>query len=58
VVIAGDPKQLPPTRFFESSVVGSEEEEPETEQELFDQINDNQRTMSWINKNGPGPNGH
>ncbi len=36
VVIAGDPKQLPPTRFFESAVIQSEEEEPETEQELFE----------------------
>lgn len=29
-----------------------------TEQELFDQINDTQRTMSWMNRNSPGPNGH
>jgi hypothetical protein len=36
VVIAGDPKQLPPTRFFESAVAASEDEEVETEQELFE----------------------
>ncbi len=36
VVIAGDPNQLPPTRFFESGVVQSQEDEPETEQELFE----------------------
>src|SRR5689334_16240489 len=36
VVIAGDPQQLPPTRFFESTVQSSEDEEVETEQELFE----------------------
>ena len=36
VVIAGDPKQLPPTRFFESAVVTSEDAEAETDQELFE----------------------
>jgi hypothetical protein len=36
VVIAGDPKQLPPTRFFETAFTQSEQEEPETEQELFE----------------------
>ncbi|HSV15554.1 MAG TPA: AAA domain-containing protein [Tepidisphaeraceae bacterium] len=37
VVIAGDPKQLPPTRFFESAFTQSEEQnEPETEQDLFE----------------------
>lgn len=36
VVIAGDPKQLPPTRFFESTVVRSEEEDPENDQDLFE----------------------
>jgi hypothetical protein len=36
VVIAGDPKQLPPTRFFESALAVSEEEEIETEQQLFE----------------------
>ena len=36
VVIAGDPKQLPPTRFFESAVARSEEEEIETDQQLFE----------------------
>jgi len=36
VVIAGDPKQLPPTRFFEAGVVASEEDEPQTDQELFE----------------------
>ncbi|MFI4853693.1 MAG: AAA domain-containing protein [Phycisphaerales bacterium JB065] len=36
VVIAGDPKQLPPTRFFESAVVASEHREIETDQDLFE----------------------
>jgi hypothetical protein len=36
VVIAGDPKQLPPTRFFESAVASSEEDHVETEQDLFE----------------------
>lgn len=36
VFIAGDPKQLPPTRFFETGLVESLEEEPTTEQELFE----------------------
>ncbi len=36
VVIAGDPKQLPPTRFFESALVASEDEELETDQQLFE----------------------
>ncbi|MFY1828825.1 AAA domain-containing protein [Myxococcus fulvus] len=38
VVIAGDPKQLPPTRFFESAVVQSQQDtEAETEQGLFEE---------------------
>jgi len=37
VVIAGDPKQLPPTRFFESAVASSPEDEVETEQQLFEE---------------------
>jgi len=37
VVIAGDPKQLPPTRFFETAIIISDDEEPETDQELFEQ---------------------
>ena len=36
VVVAGDPKQLPPTRFFESSIAQSEDEEAETDQDLFE----------------------
>jgi hypothetical protein len=36
VVIAGDPKQLPPTRFFESAVAQSQDEEIETDQQLFE----------------------
>lgn len=36
VVIAGDPKQLPPTRFFETAVVTSDNADVETEQELFE----------------------
>ncbi|HZV02938.1 MAG TPA: AAA domain-containing protein, partial [Planctomycetota bacterium] len=38
VVIAGDPKQLPPTRFFESAVVQSTDDaDLETEQGLFEE---------------------
>lgn len=36
VVIAGDPKQLPPTRFFESAITVSENEEIEDQQQLFE----------------------
>lgn len=36
IVIAGDPKQLPPSRFFESAVAASESEEIETDEQLFD----------------------
>jgi hypothetical protein len=36
IVIAGDPKQLPPTRFFESAIAQSDEEEIESEQQLFE----------------------
>jgi hypothetical protein len=36
VVIAGDPKQLPPTRFFESAVAASEDDDIETDQQLFE----------------------
>ena len=37
VVIAGDPRQLPPTRFFESAVAASEDDDAESDQELFEQ---------------------
>ncbi|MBX9787569.1 MAG: DUF4011 domain-containing protein [Pirellulales bacterium] len=37
VVIAGDVKQLPPTRFFESALITSEEAEAETPQDWFEQ---------------------
>ena len=39
VVVAGDPKQLPPTRFFESAATGAEidEDEPVDEQAWFEQ---------------------
>jgi hypothetical protein len=36
IVVAGDPKQLPPTRFFESAVATSEDVDAETDQELFE----------------------
>ncbi len=37
IVIAGDEKQLPPTRFFESAVVdGDDEKEVESSQDLFE----------------------
>jgi len=35
-VIAGDPKQLPPTRFFEAAIASSDDEEVETDQDLFE----------------------
>ena len=37
VVVAGDPKQLPPTRFFEGTLTESELVEAESDQELFEQ---------------------
>ncbi len=37
VVIAGDPQQLPPTRFFESALAQSDEDQAESDQELFEQ---------------------
>jgi hypothetical protein len=37
VVIAGDPKQLPPTRFFEHSLTESDDVAAETAEEVFDQ---------------------
>jgi hypothetical protein len=36
VVIAGDPRQLPPSRFFESAVVSSDDVDAETDQEWFE----------------------
>ena len=36
VVIAGDPKQLPPTRFFESGVAQSDAQELTDDQQLFE----------------------
>src|SRR5439155_6055534 len=36
VVVAGDPRQLPPTRFFESAIATSDDEETDTDQELFE----------------------
>jgi len=36
VVVAGDPKQLPPTRFFESGVVESDNDEIEDVDQLFE----------------------
>ncbi len=35
-VIAGDPKQLPPSRFFETSISTSDDDELETDQDLFE----------------------
>lgn len=38
VVVAGDPKQLPPTRFFESAVAQSQDQDTDTtEQGLFEE---------------------
>jgi hypothetical protein len=36
VVISGDPKQLPPTRFFESAVAASDVEDIESDEQLFE----------------------
>ena len=36
VVIAGDPQQLPPSRFFESATISSDRTEIESEQQLFE----------------------
>jgi hypothetical protein len=36
LVVAGDQKQLPPTRFFESAVVASDQQDVETDQEFFE----------------------
>ncbi len=36
VVIAGDPKQLPPTRFFESAITVSEDDDADDQQSLFE----------------------
>ena len=36
VVIAGDPKQLPPTRFFEASVTDTDDAPIEDEQDVFE----------------------
>ncbi len=36
VVIAGDTQQLPPSRFFESAITLSDDEDPQTDQELFE----------------------
>lgn len=37
VVVAGDPKQLPPTRFFESNIAESDDTDAETMEELAEQ---------------------
>jgi hypothetical protein len=37
VVVAGDPKQLPPTRFFESNIAESDDTDAETMEELAQQ---------------------
>jgi len=37
VVVAGDPKQLPPTRFFESNIAESDDADAETIEELAEQ---------------------
>src|SRR5207237_2324850 len=36
VVLAGDPKRVPPTRFFESAIMTTDEEEPKNDQDLFE----------------------
>jgi hypothetical protein len=36
IVIAGDPKQLPPTRFFESAAAVNDDEPVENDQDLFE----------------------
>lgn len=37
VVIAGDPRQLPPTRFFESAMIDSEDRDADSPEELHQQ---------------------
>lgn len=37
VVIAGDPRQLPPTRFFEQAIADTEDTEAETAEEIFEE---------------------
>jgi hypothetical protein len=37
VVVAGDPKQLPPTRFFEAGMADSADPDAETAEQLFEQ---------------------
>ncbi len=38
IIIAGDPKQLPPTRFFESTIAETQSETAENDAELFEQV--------------------
>ncbi|MEM0914513.1 MAG: AAA domain-containing protein [Planctomycetota bacterium] len=38
VVIAGDPKQLPPTRFFESGLVSSDDEPIDSDESMFEAV--------------------
>ncbi|MEZ0299652.1 MAG: AAA domain-containing protein [Candidatus Methylacidiphilales bacterium] len=38
VVVAGDPKQLPPTRFFEQTLADSDDTAPETTDEVFEHV--------------------
>ncbi|PTY02062.1 DNA helicase [Verrucomicrobia bacterium LW23] len=38
VVVAGDPKQLPPTRFFEQALADSDDTAPETTDEVFEHV--------------------
>lgn len=38
IIIAGDPKQLPPTRFFESTIAETQSEAAENDADLFEQV--------------------
>ena len=38
IIIAGDPKQLPPTRFFESALAETKSEAIESESDLFESV--------------------
>ena len=47
VVIAGDPRQLPPTRFFESALVESDDTDAETAEELMiQQMSENEDLLA------------
>ena len=58
VVIAGDPKQLPPTRFFEAAVTESDDREIETDQDLFELQQGEIEDLLGAALNGTGAEGN